>query len=73
MARLVSARRISRTFTSDHPTYLAPFAVWLAFPTADYYEATVAMGLSPFRRSRIPFIVDVQVAVGALFVPLRWL
>ena len=67
---MVSARRITRTFTSEHPTYLAPFAVWLAFPTADYYGASVALGVSPFRRSRIPYVVDVQVAVGALFVSL---
>ena len=29
------------------------------------------MGLSPGRGSRVPYVVDVQVAVGALFVPLR--
>jgi hypothetical protein len=29
------------------------------------------MGLSPGRESRVPCVVDVQVAVGALFVPLR--
>jgi len=71
MFRLVSARRITRTFTSEHPTYLAPFAMYQAFPGADYYGASVAVGVSPVRRSRIPCIVDVQVAVGALFVPLR--
>ena len=70
MFRLVSARRITRTFTSEHPTYLAPFAMYQAFPGADYYGASVALGVSPFRRSRIPYVVDVQVAVGALFVSL---
>jgi hypothetical protein len=71
MVRIVSARRITRTFTSDRPTCLAPFAMWLAFPTSDYYGASVALGVSPFRRSRLPYVVDVQVAVGALFVSLR--
>jgi len=26
------------------PTYLTPFALWPAFPSADYYEVSVAMG-----------------------------
>src|SRR5207253_5876556 len=54
-----------------HPIRLAPFAMWTAFPPSDYYGASVPMGLSPFRRSRVPCVVDVQVAVGALFVSLR--
>jgi hypothetical protein len=29
------------------------------------------VGLSPGRRSRVPCVVDVQVGLGALFVPLR--
>ena len=29
------------------------------------------MGLSPCRESRVPCVVDVQVALGALFVSLR--
>ena len=38
--------------------YLTPFALWTAFPPADYYEVSVAMGpplagLEPFRRSRV--------------------
>ena len=50
---------------------LSPFAMYQAFPDADYYGDSVAMGVAPFRRSRVPCVVDVQVAVGALFVPLR--
>ena len=68
---MVSALRISRTFTPGDPTHLAPFAVWAAFPPSDYYGASVALGVSPVRRSRVPCVVDVQVAVGARFVPLR--
>src|SRR5438309_10231866 len=71
MARTVSALRISRTSTSGHPIHLAPFAMWTAFPPSDYYGASVALGLSPFRRSHVPCVVDVQVAVGALFVSFR--
>src|SRR5436305_7307145 len=71
MARIVSARRISRTSTSVHPIHLAPFALWTAFPPSDYYGASVALGLSAGRRSRVPCAVDIQVGLGALFVPLR--
>ena len=67
----MSALRISRTFTSSQPIHLAPFALWTAFPSADYYGASVALGVAPVRQSRVPCVVDVQVAVGALFVPLR--
>src|SRR5262249_1381617 len=63
--------RISRTSPSGQPIHLAPFAVWTAFPSPDYYGASVALGVSPGRRSRVPCVVDVQVAVGAPFVPLR--
>jgi hypothetical protein len=31
-----------------------PFALWLAFPTSDYYGGSVAVGLASRRRSRIP-------------------
>ena len=31
-----------------------PFAMWLAFPTSDYYGGSVALGLSSCRRSRVP-------------------
>src|SRR3954452_22891608 len=71
MARTASALRISRASTSVHPVHLAPFAVWTAFPPSDYYGASVPMGLSPGRESRVPRVVDDQAAVGAPFVPLR--
>ena len=35
------------------PVHLSPFAMWPAFPAADYYEDSVALGLAPGRRSRI--------------------
>src|SRR5437763_5520571 len=31
---------------------LPPFAMWAAFPPADYYGGSVAVGLAPRRRSR---------------------
>ena len=65
------ALRISRTFTSGHPTHLPPFPMWAAFPSSEYYGGSVPLGLSPGRGSRVPRVADVQVAVGALFVPLR--
>ena len=67
----MSALGITPTFTATFQIDLAPFAMWTAFPPSDYYGASVALGLSPFRRSRVPRVVDVQVAVGALFVSLR--
>jgi hypothetical protein len=64
----VSAFGITPTFTATLPTYLAPFALWTAFPSADYYGASVAMRLAPGRQSRVPSTVDVQDGLGALFV-----
>src|SRR5215510_11181784 len=32
--------------------HLWPFALWLAFPTSDYYDHSVTLGLSPRRPSR---------------------
>jgi hypothetical protein len=71
MSRRASAFCITHTSASEHLAHLAPFAVWTAFPSADYYGASVALGVSPFRRSRVPHVADVQVALGALFVSLR--
>src|SRR5262245_37780705 len=71
MSRSMSVFCITHAFISGHLTHLAPFAVWTAFPPSDYYGASVPMGLSPCRESRVPCVVDVQVAVGAPFVPLR--
>src|SRR5215831_9742394 len=71
MSRSASAFCLTPTSASEHLIHLPPFAMWTAFPSSDYYGASVALGLSPFRRSRVPCVVDVQVAVGALFVSLR--
>src|ERR1043166_8488801 len=70
MFRMMSALRITRTFMILHPVHLAPFAWWTAFPSSDYYGASVALGVAPGRRSRVPCVVDVQDGVGAPFVPL---
>src|SRR3954453_5248709 len=70
MARIVSALRITRTSTRSHPVHLPLFAMWPAFPTADYYGGSVALGLSPRRQSRVPCARDGRMVVGALFVPL---
>jgi len=44
--------------------------MYQAFPGSDYYGDSVAMRFSPFRQSRVPSAADVQVGLGALFVPL---
>jgi hypothetical protein len=50
----VRKRRISR-HCLVYPLYsLPPLAMYQAFPGSDYYGGSVAMGLSTFRRSRIP-------------------
>src|SRR5262249_57455356 len=72
IARHVSALPISRT--SHVPAivrHLPPFAVWPAFPTSDYYEGSVAMGLAPCRRSHVLRHELLQRDVGAPFGPLR--
>jgi hypothetical protein len=38
---------------------LSPFALWWAFPTADYYEDSVALGLASCRPSRVPVVLNV--------------
>jgi hypothetical protein len=65
--KTVSAVRISRTsprWSSDH---LSPFALCPALPgslggrdSADYYGDSVALGLAPRRRSRVPSMLDVS-------------
>src|SRR5579883_1344514 len=60
MVSTVSALRITRTSTGSHPTHLPPFAMYQAFPGSDYYGGSVAIGLSPRRRSRISCLSDVQ-------------
>src|SRR4051794_197938 len=61
MSRMTSAFRITRlpNFSPDTRTNLPPFAVWPAFPTADYYGGSVAMRVAPCRPSRVPPTVDV--------------
>src|SRR5436309_3358897 len=52
MSSVVSASRMSRTSTSCHQVHLSPFAMCPAFPDADYYGDSVAMGFAPDRRFR---------------------
>src|SRR5262249_50484414 len=47
--------------------------MWMAFPSADYYGGSVAIGLVPRRQSRVSCLLDVQNGLGAHFVPLRLL
>jgi hypothetical protein len=54
IARHVSALRISRTsYVLLIRGHLPPFAMWSAFPTADYYEGSVAIELALRRRSHV--------------------
>jgi hypothetical protein len=67
--KTVSAFRISRTsphWSSDH---LSPFALYVVLPrslggrdAADYYGDSVALGLAPRRRSRVPVVLNVSSA-----------
>ena len=34
--------------------HLSSFAMWTAFPSSDYYEDSVTIGVSPRRPSRVP-------------------
>ena len=61
MVSTVSALRISRTSQFCVSGYLCSFALYAALPRAvvgryahDYYEHSVAIGLSPRRRSHVP-------------------
>ena len=72
MPRTVAASRISRPSPrTRHPESLPPFARWPAFPAADYYEGSVAVGLAPCRRSHVLGHQLLQRNVGASFGPLR--
>lgn len=53
MVSIVSAFLIMSTYTFITINHLTCFAMWPAFPTPDYYQVSVAMGLAPLRRSRI--------------------
>ncbi len=68
----VSALRISRTSLFAGSSHLAPFAVWSAFPTADYYGASVAVGLAPPRRSRGTSLSSVRARGRCPTHPLEW-
>jgi hypothetical protein len=60
-----------RTYLAvSSPVHLPPFAMRPAFPASDYYGGSVAVGLSPRRRSRISSVIDVQDGSGASFMPL---
>ena len=51
--------------------HLRSFAMWTAFPSADYYDHSVAMGLATRRRSRVSPRRTYEHDVGPLFVPLN--
>ena len=70
MSARASADCITHTSARGHLTYLAPFAMCQAFPGSDYYGASVALGVTPFRQSHVPCVIDVQDGLGALFVSL---
>src|SRR5437762_310538 len=70
MSRSALADCITHTSASGHLTYLAPFAMYQAFPGSDYYGASVALGVAPGRQSRVPLVADVQDGLGASFVSL---
>src|SRR4051812_5673750 len=71
IARHVSALRISRTSrVLAILRHLPSFAMWPAFPTADYYEGSVAVGLAARRRSHVLESELHQRDVGAPFGPL---
>ena len=60
--KIVSAFRISRTWTSWSSDHLSPFAVWTALPPSDYYGDSVAVGLASGRPSRVPEVLNVPSA-----------
>lgn len=47
-----------------------PFALWVAFPTSDYYGGSVAVGLASRRRSRIP-VYETLSTCRCPFVPCQ--
>jgi hypothetical protein len=59
-SQIVSAFRISRTWTVWLSDHLSPFALWTALPSSDDYEDSVALGLASFRRSRVPLMLNVS-------------
>src|SRR5207244_42497 len=71
MPKIVSALRISRTSRLESSSDLSPFAVYRAFPGADYYGDSVAIGFAPRRQSHALPCCTFERRLGALFVP--WL
>ena len=51
---------ISDPFPFKRPVRLSPFALGWAFPIADYYGDSVALGLAPGRRSHVPVMLNVS-------------
>jgi hypothetical protein len=51
---------ISPPWSLTAPVHLPPFALWPALPASDYYGGSVALGLAPDRRSRLPDSADVS-------------
>ena len=55
--------------------YLTPFAMWTAFPPADYYEVSVAMGpplvetLTPEAISRFLIMLRIEPGLGRPLIP----
>jgi hypothetical protein len=49
----VSAVAIAATSQLWLSRHLRSFAMWTAFPSSDYYDRSVAMGLAACRRSRV--------------------
>ena len=47
-------------FPLAHVISLSPFATWWAFPTPDYYEDSVTVGLAPGRPSHVPVVLHVR-------------
>jgi hypothetical protein len=60
--RTVSALCITHTFQFGLSSRLFPFAMWQAFPASDYYGNSVALGVAPCRRSRVPSALNVASA-----------
>jgi hypothetical protein len=77
---MVSAFRISRTSPSRSSDHLSPFALCTALACSldgrdsiDYYEDSVAIGLAPRRRSRVPSGAErIERDGGAPLIPLNW-
>src|SRR5689334_3088891 len=53
--------------------HLRPFAMWTAFPSADYYGRSVALGLAACRRSRVRSDRTSERDIGPSFNPLNGL